>query len=166
MMDEQDQGTRIGVGVAVAVALLVAIGLSLWLTMRGGKPAAAPAVATAAAADALPFIDTPLVGEKIAALYFAVGDSALPADAGGAIAAIKKAADAAPGRKLVLSGFHDPTGDPVKNAELAKNRAKAVRTALQGEGVAPERIVLRKPESTAGSGSDQEARRVEVRLVD
>jgi len=170
MMDEQDQGTRIGVGVAVAVALLVAIGLTMWLTMRGGKPAAkpaaAPAVATAAAADALPFIDTPLAGEKIAALYFAVSDSALPADAGPAIAAIKKAADGAPGKKLVLSGFHDPTGDAVKNAELAKNRAKAVRTALQGEGVAPERIVLRKPESTTGGGSDQEARRVEVRLVD
>jgi outer membrane protein OmpA-like peptidoglycan-associated protein len=121
---------------------------------------------TAAAADTLLFIDAPLVGEKIASLYFPVGDSALPADAVAAIAAIKTAANAAPGKKLVLSGFHDPTGDPAKNAELAKNRAKAVRTALQGEGVAPERIVLRKPESTTGGGTEQEARRVEVRLAD
>ncbi len=35
-----------------------------------------------------------------------------------------------------------------------------------GVGVAPERAVLRKPESTTGDGSNQEARRVEVRIVD
>jgi outer membrane protein OmpA-like peptidoglycan-associated protein len=169
MMDEQDQGARIGTGVAVSVALLLAIGLSLWLAMRDGgkKPVAAgaaPSTASAAAADV--FVDAPLAGTVIGTLYFAVGDSALPADAGSAIAAIKQAADAAPGKKFILSGFHDPTGDPAKNAELAKNRAKAVRTALQGEGLALERIVLRKPESTTGSGNDQAARRVEVRLVD
>jgi outer membrane protein OmpA-like peptidoglycan-associated protein len=166
MLDEQDQGTRIGVGVALGIVLLLVIGLLGWLTMRGGKapvPAAKPA-AVMAAADA--FIDSPLAGEKIASLYFAVGESALPADAASAIAAIKNAADAAPAKKLVLSGFHDTTGDPATNAELAKNRAKAVRTALQGTGIAAERIALRKPESTAGGGNDQEARRVEVRLVD
>lgn len=160
MLDEQDQGTRIGVTVAVAVALLVSIGLSLWLAMRGG-PSPAPAPQSAEA-----FVDVPLAGETLGVLHFAVGDSALPADAGSQIAAIKKALDAAPGRKVVLSGFHDPTGDAVKNAELAKNRARAVRTALQGDGVAAERIVMRKPESTTGSGTLEEARRVEVRLVD
>jgi hypothetical protein len=34
-------------------------------------------------------------------------------------------------RKLVISGFHDPVGDPVKNAALAQRRALAVQ---QGEG--------------------------------
>lgn len=160
MLDEQDQGARIGVVTALGVALLVAIGLVMWLSLRGGPPPAKPA----AAADA--FIDAPLAGDKVGALYFAVGDAALPADAAAAVAEIKKAADAAPARKIVLSGFHDPTGDPEKNAELAKNRAKAVRAALQDAGVAPQRIVLRKPESTTGSGTDQEARRVEARLTD
>ena len=47
-----------------------------------------------------------------------------------------------------------------------KNRAKAMRAALQAEGIAPGRLVLRKPESTTGDGSNQEARRVEVRLTD
>ncbi len=177
MLDEQDQGTRIGVGVALGVVLLLIISLLGWLTMRGGKaPATAVAAVTAPARTAAApttdgaaeqsFADVPLGGQKIAALYFAVGDSALPADAGSAIAEVKKAADAAPSKKLVLSGFHDPTGDAVKNAELAKNRARAVRTALKGEGVAAERIVMRKPESTTGDGNNQEARRVEVRLVD
>jgi outer membrane protein OmpA-like peptidoglycan-associated protein len=164
MLDEQDQGTRVGVGVALGVVLLLIIGLLGWLTMRGGT--APKAATTTMAATDLAFIDAPLVGDKVGALYFAVGDSALPADAGAAIAAIKQAADAAPGRKIVLSGFHDPTGDAVKNAELAKNRARAVRTALQSEGLAPARIVLRKPESTTGDGTNQEARRVEVRLAD
>jgi outer membrane protein OmpA-like peptidoglycan-associated protein len=174
MLDDQDQGTRIGVWVALGAAAAVIFGLLFGLVLRHGKPAAKPdalAVATATAPAAatggdLAFIDVPLAGEKIGALYFAVGDSALPADALSTIAAIKKAADAAPSKKLVLSGFHDATGDPAKNAELAKNRAKAVRTALQGEGVAPERIAMRKPESTTGAGSNQEARRVEVRLAD
>ena len=53
MLDEQDQGTRIGVGVALGVVLLLIIGLLGWLTMRGGKaPAAKPAVVAAAAATA------------------------------------------------------------------------------------------------------------------
>ena len=129
--------------------------------MRSGP---APAKPAAAAADA--FIDAPLSGDKVGALYFAVGEAALPADAAAAVADIKKAADAAPGKKIVLSGFHDPTGDPARNAELAKNRAKAVRAALQAKGVAVERVGLRKPEQTGADGPADEARRVEIRLVD
>jgi outer membrane protein OmpA-like peptidoglycan-associated protein len=162
MMDEQDQGTRIGVGVALGVALLVAIGLSLWLAMRSAKAPTPPKSTTAVEA----FIDAPLTGEIAGTLYFAVGQAELPPDASMAVDKIKQALAAAPTKKLVLSGFHDASGDPAKNVELAKNRAKAVRAALQAAGVDATRIALRKPESTTGSGSDQEARRVEVRLVD
>ena len=163
MMDEQDQGTRIGVGVALAVALLVAIGLSLWLALRGSG-AQPPKAGAAAMAEA--FVDAPLSGDIAGTVYFAVGQAALPPEAGAAITAIKQAAAATPGKKLVLSGFHDATGDPARNAELAKNRAKAMRAALQAEGIALDRLVLRKPESTTGDGSNQEARRVEVRMAD
>jgi flagellar motor protein MotB len=165
MLDEQDQGTRIGVGVALGTALLLTIGLALWLAIRSGtKPPAAPKTVTVATTET--FIDAPLAGDIAGTVYFAVGQAALPPEAAAAIAAIKQAAAAAPAKKLVLSGFHDATGDPAKNAELAKNRAKAVRAALQAEGMAPERVLLRKPESTTGDGSNQEARRVEVRLAD
>jgi outer membrane protein OmpA-like peptidoglycan-associated protein len=179
MLDEQDQGTRIGVGVALGVVLLVIVGLLGWLTMRSGHKAPATALAQAAPAATVPaptaavapaapetFVDAPLAGSVAGTLYFAVGKAELPADAAAAMAAIKQAATATPNKKLVLSGFHDASGDPAKNAELAKNRAKAVRAALQAEGIAPERIALRKPESTTGDGSSQEARRVEVRLAD
>ena len=172
MLDEQDQGTRIGVGTALGVVLLLIIGLLGWLTMRGGKPptakpavvAAAAATATAAATAGDVFVDAPLTGTVAGTLYFAIGKAELPADAPAALGAIKQAAGSS--KKLLISGFHDATGDPAMNAELAKNRAKAVRAAMQTEGIAPERTVLRKPESTTGDGSNQEARRVEVRLAD
>ena len=168
MLDEQDQGTRVGVGVALGVVLLLILGLLGWLTMRGGtaKAPAAPAVAQAAAAapagDA--FVDVPLSGTIAGTLYFAVGKADLPADAPAVIGAIKAAAG--DGKKLLISGFHDATGAPAFPAELAKHRAKAVRAALQAAGVDPSRTLLRKPESTTGDGTNQEARRVEVRLSD
>jgi outer membrane protein OmpA-like peptidoglycan-associated protein len=166
MLDEQDQGTRVGVGVALGVVLLLILGLLGWLTMRGGasKAPAAPAVAqAAAAASGDVFIDAPLTGTIAGTLYFAVGKAELPADAPAVLSAITSAAGS---KKLLISGFHDSTGDPAFNAELAKNRAKAVRAALQAAGIDPARTLLRKPESTTGDGTNQEARRVEVRLAD
>jgi outer membrane protein OmpA-like peptidoglycan-associated protein len=67
---------------------------------------------------------------------------------------------------LVISGFHDSTGDPAFNIELAKKRAMAVRDALVGAGVAESSVELNKPEETTGSGNMAEARRVEVVIAD
>ena len=64
----------------------------------------------------------------------------------------------------MISGFHDKTGNPEQNAELAKQRAVATRDALVAAGVAAERIELRKPAETEGDGNDREARRVEVNV--
>jgi outer membrane protein OmpA-like peptidoglycan-associated protein len=54
------------------------------------------------------------------------------------------------------------SGDAAVNAELAKQRAIAVRDTLLGLGVAVEKIELKKPENTSGTGSNAQARRVEV----
>lgn len=164
MLDEQDQGTRIGVGVALGVVLLLLIALLGWLTMRSGAKPPAPAVPAMAPAEV--FIDAPLSGDLVGTLFFAVGSADMPADAAATLENVRQALTSAPARKAVLSGFHDETGGAALNAELAKNRAKAVRAALQSAGVDAARIALRKPESTLGDGSNQEARRVEVRLVD
>ena len=51
-----------------------------------------------------------------------------------------------------------------KNAELAKQRAFAVRDALKAAGVAEDKIELKKPEQLTGSGDAAQARRVEVAL--
>ena len=65
----------------------------------------------------------------------------------------------------VISGFNDPTGDAARNAELSKERAQAVKTALESAGVAPERAVLEKPAETTDTGaSNAAARRVDVML--
>jgi outer membrane protein OmpA-like peptidoglycan-associated protein len=182
MLDQEDEGTRFGVWVALGVVFFVLVGVIGGVTLRHlhqSKAAkAAPAVAAAApqaaaseaaapaAAAAEALVDAPLSGELLGKLFFAVGQAALPADAAAQIEAAAKALAAAPAKKIVLSGFHDASGDPVKNAELAKLRAFAVRDALKAAGADAARVLLRKPESTTADGSAEEARRVELRLVD
>ena len=56
-------------------------------------------------------------------------------------------------------------GARLQNAELAKQRALGVRDALKVLGVAEDKVELKKPEVTQGSGSNAEARRVEVTLA-
>lgn len=91
--------------------------------------------------------------------YFATGKADV---APGAQEALKDVLVAAlGGKKVVVSGYHDSTGNAQANEELSKQRAFAVRTVLLGFGVPDKQIELRKPSDTeAGSGA--EARRVEV----
>jgi cytochrome c oxidase subunit II len=116
-------------------------------------PAAAPAQAAAPAAEGLPL-----------SVLFATGKSALDGDAqkvlGKALAMLKAKPDA----KIALSGYVDASGSAAKNAELAKQRAFAVRDALTRGGIPAERIELRKPSQVeAGSGADAaRARRVDI----
>lgn len=94
--------------------------------------------------------------------FFATGKADL---AGGAAAALGDVAKGvADGKKAVVSGYTDTTGDPDKNAELAKQRAFAVRDALKAAGVADDKVELKKPEVAATGGDAAAARRVEVAL--
>ena len=163
MLDDLDDGARVGVWTTLGLITLLLFGLLGGLALRQLKGHAAPAVA-AAPAEAL--LEGPLTGDLTGTLYFASGAADLPSEAAAELASVKAAVEAAPARKLVLSGFHDTTGDPAMNAELAKKRAVAVREALKAAGVDGARIQLRKPESTAGDGRPEHARRVEIRLVD
>lgn len=131
--------------------------------------AAAPAAVTPSAPEPAPVAprhdDASVVVENgVVKFYFASGQADL---APGALDALEDAIAAAKaGKRLVLSGFHDATGDPVTNAALAKRRALAVRDALVGAGVSTMALELKKPEESTGSGNDAEARRVEVTIVD
>ena len=170
MMDENDDGARVGLWVVIGIITLLLFGLIGGLAMRAmnAKKQIANPVATAAAplAAADTLIDAPLSGEIVGKLYFDLAKAELPADASTALAPVLKALADHPTKKLVLAGFHDPSGDATVNAELAKNRAKAVRAALTAQGVDAARVALRKPEQTAADGPADEARRVEIRLVD
>jgi outer membrane protein OmpA-like peptidoglycan-associated protein len=176
---DDDQDFRVVIAVLIP-ALLLAVGLAVGIGIqksRGGaaaKPAAAavapaemaaPAAAEPAAAAAAVSDDASVVVENgVVKFYFASGKSDL---APGALAALADAIAAAKdGKKLVLSGFHDATGDAAMNAELAKKRAFSVRDALVGAGVKEASLELKKPEQTMGTGNNAEARRVEVMIVE
>ncbi len=172
MFEQEDEGTRIGLWVVIGVLFFVLVGVVGGVVLRHLHGKAVPAV-TAVAAEAAPagqgeveLLDEPLAGDLVATLFFEVARAELPADASAAVATCVTAMVDAPARRLVISGFHDATGDPAFNAELAKQRAIALRVALIAAGADPARVQLRKPESTLGDGTNAEARRVEARLVD
>ena len=101
-----------------------------------------------------------IVQNGVVKFYFAPNQSALAAGGQDALTQVVKAV--AEGRKAVVTGFHDSTGEPARNAELARQRALAVRNALNAMGVGNAQIELTKPEPMQASGSDAEARRVEI----
>lgn len=170
MFEQEDEGSRIGLWVVIGVLFFVLVGVVGGVVLRHVHGKAAPVAVAVDVAPAIPadveMIDEPLTGDLVATLFFEVAQAELSADASVTLATIVTALADAPARRLVLSGFHDVTGDPALNAELAKQRAIAVRDALIAAGADAARVQLRKPESTLGDGANAEARRVEARLVD
>jgi outer membrane protein OmpA-like peptidoglycan-associated protein len=163
--------------VAAVVALVIAgvLALAISTTMGGARGAAANTAVAATAGPAMPASGSSVTQADAAAavpnfgpadgrIYFELASDALPADAQADLARIADAARADPGKVVLISGFHDESGDASKNAELAKNRAVAVRHALEANGVARERLVMDKPRVTLGGADAREARRVEMRL--
>jgi len=117
-------------------------------------PAAAVAVATTDAASIK-------VENGVVKFYFASGSAVVADGAAAALADVAKGVAA--GKKAVVSGFHDSTGDAAKNADLARQRATNVAAALKLAGVADDKIELKKPAQMDG-GAAAEARRVDVAL--
>lgn len=173
-------------GVAVAVALAVAIIPGILAALSGGgakEPASAATpvsvtsasvttVPAAAASSAAAVASAPAASAAPAAaavdlvkLYFASGKVDLPVDATTQLKPIVDAVKAGTASKAVVSGFHDKTGSAEVNAELAKNRAFAVRAELTKAGLTEAQIELQKPQETEGGSNDREARRVEVSAV-
>ncbi len=174
-MSSQDNDQDIRVVAAVLIsAILLAVGVAIGFGISQSRGSSAPEAAAPAAAAvveaSVAVVAAPapvgddasvVVDNGVVKFYFASGKADL---APGALEALGDAVAAAKGgQKLVISGFHDTTGDPAMNAELAKQRAFAVRDALKGAGVDEAAMELKKPEETAaGTGSNAEARRVEV----
>lgn len=156
MNDQNDDAQSYALMVLAGVVALVIAGvlaLAAASTLRA-KPAAkgAPPVSAAAAA------------EPEGRVYFETGSEALSADAQAVLVKVADTARAEGNKSVLISGFHDASGNAAQNAELAKQRALAVRHALEANGVTPDRLVLDKPALTAGGADAREARRVEIRL--
>lgn len=172
--DDDNQGVVLALVfglIALVVALVIGVGIYKKNRMVpvAAKPAATATAGAAPAAAALSAVATTAVNPDSASVvvengvvkfYFASGKSALAAGGAEALAQVVKEVGA--GKRAVISGFHDATGSAAANAELAKQRAFAVRDALQSLGVAGDKIELKKPEQLQATGSNAEARRVEV----
>ena len=159
---QDDEQQRFALGLVFAlVAAVVIFAISFGyhhvrkLAAAQAAPAAAPIVMEVEVARVV-------VAEGVVKFYFETGKALVAEGANTALADVVQGVAA--GRTAVISGFHDATGDAVTNAELARQRAFAVRDVLKELGVTEDRLTLQKPEQSLGTGSLAEARRVEVTL--
>ena len=177
---DDDDDTRPVVWAVLIGAIVLAVGLALGFgiakSMKGAKGAsgavstaavaAGPADgASAAGAQGLQLRDDEsrvVVEGGVVKFYFASGKADLADGADQALADVIAAVNA--GKKAIVSGYHDTTGNAQLNEELSKKRAIAVRDTLVRLGVGEDKIDLRKPADTTATGSNAEARRVEVTL--
>lgn len=168
MFDQEDGELNVVIGVLFGILALV-IALVIGLAVYAMRPAGAPpvpgaAVAVQGAADEIVFAEIEEVGEALVKLYFEFGQATLPGDAAGELAGVVEALGARAEARVLLSGFHDEVGSAQANAEVAKERALAVRDALVAAGVPAERVLLRRPAVTLGGSDAAAARRVEIRV--
>ncbi|BDT68142.1 outer membrane protein A [Comamonadaceae bacterium OS-1] len=159
--DDTDHGVVLAILFGVLAAILgLVIGLGIYKTRM--PKAAAPAAVEVVEAVEVDGASVKVV-DGIVKFYFATAKADIAAGANEALAEVVKLA--ADGKSVRVSGFHDSTGDLAKNQELAKQRALTVRDTLTALGVAADKIELVKPEAMTGTGSNAEARRVEVVIV-
>jgi membrane fusion protein, multidrug efflux system len=144
-----DGGVRLTPGAPVKASAYVAPAV----------PAAAASTPTAARSST----GRPATGSASSAaqIFFATGKSALDPTA---LEVLRKAAISHLGTPttITITGYADATGNAAANVELAKQRALAVRNALAQSGIPPERIRLAPPANVTGTGSNDQARRVDI----
>ncbi len=162
MSDQDNDDTRrVGLWVVFTVVGLVVAAVIGFATVRTLSGPAAPAVQREDVGEAAE--EVALIGEPALRLYFELGQASLSPEAVSALSAVAERARSS-GDTVYISGFHDASGSAAANAELAKQRALAVRHALEADGVPPAQLVLRRPALTLGDGDPREARRVELHL--
>jgi outer membrane protein OmpA-like peptidoglycan-associated protein len=173
--DDGDQGLVLAVlSGLVALVIGVAIVAAVYAGSRTGSaavPSARPMrsdatplrTPAAASIEAQSASDAAAVKveNRVLKFYFPSGKAELAPGAGDVLAGLVSSARA--GRKLLISGFHDTSGDAGRNQTLARQRALAVRDLLGRAGVAPQQIQIARPAQVQGD-DDAEARRVEVTL--
>ena len=136
----------------------------------GSSVPAASEAAPAAASQAQPANDQASVSfdinaddQGIAVFYFATGKSDIADNAANVLGELIKAGK--DGKRLVISGYTDSTGNAAANEALSKRRAEAVQAFLVAQGIDAKNIELRKPENTtAAQGNNAQGRRVEVKI--
>ncbi|WP_310498245.1 DUF2853 family protein [Sandarakinorhabdus sp.] len=157
------------------IGLAVAVFAGIGVLVTGGSASSPADVAVAPAVMAEPattVIEAPdgagvvaqfMDGKPSLSVYFDTAKSEVIADFEAAAAPLKAWLDFHPAERIVVSGYNDATGNAALNAELSKNRARAVQAALVSAGIPADRILLEKPAATTDTDvSSAEARRVDV----
>jgi outer membrane protein OmpA-like peptidoglycan-associated protein len=160
MSDQDDDVQKYALGAVAFVVVLVlagVIGLAASRVLHAPRPAGPAAAAATAGTGAT------AAATGVERIYFEVGQDSLPADATDVLNRVAEAARSN-GGTVLISGFHDASGDAAANADLAKRRAQRVQHALEANGVTADHLQLSKPALTTGDGDPQAARRVELRL--
>lgn len=159
-MQEDDDNQNLVLGILFGIIALVVglvIGLSVYVTGQNRAPAPVAAVVAEEPEIAE-------VGEPLVKFYFESGKAELPAGAAEELAKVIAKLNEDPSKLVLLSGYHDETGGAAVNAEVAKDRAVAVKDALVAAGLAADKVKMRKPAVTLGGADPAEARHVEVRV--
>ena len=140
-------------------ALIGAFLLWQWLAPKAPEPAKTVAPAPVAAPAPAP-APAPVVAALPKSVYFEVDKTDIGDEGKKAI----EEALAAIGKdgKAAVTGYADKTGDPARNEELAKNRAKAVKEALVAAGLPEGNIEMRPPEFITDTTNDRAARRADI----
>ncbi|MBV8619929.1 MAG: OmpA family protein [Curvibacter sp.] len=167
---DNDSQQRFALGFLTALILLVVGTVVGTVVYQRGIHHPAPAASAEApdASDQAPVavieeVASVRVDNGVVKFFFATNSAQVAEGAQQALVEVLQGLGA--GRKVAISGFHDASGDAEQNAALAKQRAEAVRDLLTGLGAHAEALELRKPEVSTGSGTEVEARRVEVILL-
>jgi outer membrane protein OmpA-like peptidoglycan-associated protein len=142
--------------VAMVVALVVAgvVGLGIAKSQRQGPAPVMMAQATGATG--------PVFGEPVN-VHFEPGSASLSPQATEVLGQVALLARSNAGSTVLISGFHDASGDMARNAEAAQARMLAVQHALEAEGVSSGSMQLSKPLPAHGAGHSR-GERVEVIL--
>lgn len=193
--DMENNGSAAGVlWVAAGFAFLVAVAVALMSDKTAAPPDAAvtasppPATDAGQAASAGTTAEPPAAtggsgaqppaevraalegrqapsGGLVTRVYFATGSAELDDSGRASVEKAARTLSAGLASRIALSGYVDASGSADANAELAKQRAKAVRDALLAAGVPAEALELRKPQQITAEGGADEARRVEIVLL-
>jgi outer membrane protein OmpA-like peptidoglycan-associated protein/uncharacterized protein YidB (DUF937 family) len=153
-------------------AIVVALGLGYCARQKAPAPVVPEPTPVVAAPPAPAAVEEPTGSAVVAGtindtpslkVYFDTGKTDVAAEFADKSKALVDYLKTTPAAVAVISGFNDPTGDPVANKELAKNRAKAVQAALTAAGIPNDRTRLEEPVDATGTGATLAAsRRVDV----
>ena len=133
--------------------------------VRAAEPMSIEQEQTGTPSKAAPKQPTPTkasMAPNVAKVYFETDSDVLTPQGAQALGPLVRMLASDPDLAVDIAGHADKSGMSSHNTQLAKDRAKAVRAALIGQGVRPEQTRLAAPQVIADAADSHEARRVDV----